>query len=642
MADRVTQTFTADDASLRRAQEEQIRNTIRQQNEQDKLASKSKQAALEDIKNLQAVRQALEDLIRRMQDLKRARGELIQSTNFYTTGRGGGAANVGPGGVDWRFADRYRLGYSGGPAGPAGYLGYRIPPGGPNFTMEPQDIPRLGYTQRSNISTVHAAQSLRMASILPSVLTSSVRQVAGLVAGFLTVETALRAINYQLELTVKNEQDAANAHRSMASGQAEIVLNTFGRSDADREKLFSAGKRISKLGFQNGQIERVLGRQAGRGGELSLDQIIEATEISARLTRHTPEQLEPTAQGVQQLLKYGVPNARQAAALFQAAASEAYPGNPELQARMLQQTVASGMANLPKGAQNAASAEQLLEFSAAASQLGGEERGEAVRTALVALLSQRQEFVEGRGAWERSGPYGLKFHPKIAGAPESPREFFEWLRANPRQGTQFWDKANFERQYEGILRRMLMEPDSEQGKLLAGVQDRVRPDLGALDTQLRGIENATPQLSTATQAMQSAAAKNQFDARRTIEALQSEARTIRDETMGGTYRFGQEFGWQNYFRRQANDLAGVSPEESALGMVRQRRREIEYGRSISGSALPLLDEQRDSPQRNQARELLDRQIKRLEEIRDEIRQLRSTSPSLSPAANAQRGVQSER
>jgi hypothetical protein len=641
---KVVQQFVADDAQYRRAQEEQIKNTVRQQNETDKLAAKSKQAALEDLKNTKAVQQAMAELVRQTQELKRARGELIRSTDFVRTSRDGGAMIPAPYSPNWMRSQAYRVGYN-SPASPAGFLGYRVAPGAPDFTIPPPVIPRLGYTQRSNISTLHAAEDgLRMASTLPVIFGSVARQVVGIVGGYLAIETALQAVNQQMQVNVDLHKGAADAQKLVAGGQAEIALNTFGRTPAERQKLYDAGKRITgDTGFKPiGAIERTLGRQAGRGGDLSLDQIISATDIAAHLTRHTPEQLEPTAQGIQQLMKYGVPTAAKAAALFQAAASEAYPGDPGLQARMLQQSVASGMANLPKGAQNAQSAEEILELSAAASQVGGEERGEAVRTAMVALIAQKQEFVEGRGPFAVSGRFGRVRHPKVAGAPESPRAFFEWLRQNPMQGRRFWEKANFERQYEGVLRSMLMDPNSDQAKALAGVQERVHANVPALTEQLQAIEGGTPQLKTATQGATSESRQTLADAAKTISARRDLARQIVADTMQSSAPYGRRTPFMQGFYQRLADPFGRHPEETGLKFLRERRAEMEHTWSMSGAIAS--GPRPTSPEAELNRRLLDEQIKVLTQIRDEIRDLYKAqpTPAAAPAANAQRNVHGER
>jgi hypothetical protein len=149
-----------------------------------------------------------------------------------------------------------------------------------------------------------------------------------------------------------------------------------------------------------GLVAELIGEQAGRGANLSPDQIIDAADVAAQLTRHTPEQFRPTAAGIQQIMRIGKVGSKEAGSLFQSAAAAAYPGNPELQARMVQQSIASGIANSP--AQDLQTVEEIAEYAAAASQVGGEERGEAVRTAMVALIAQQREFAEGRGPWERS------------------------------------------------------------------------------------------------------------------------------------------------------------------------------------------------------------------------------------------------
>lgn len=616
----VTQEFRAvGDEQIARAYEKLAQKVAKLEEENQKLRSSTKLGAEEAERARQKQLRGLEEELRRTNDLKRARQELIVSTNFTRSTRVGGELI--------RSVDFTR------PSGGGGGGGMIVrPPGGGGM------IPYVQVGEGPGGQGV--ASWMRGGSAWGGMLSKQIVQVAELATAWFSVQKAMEAVNHQYELNLRNEQAAAQAQRMLARGQAEIVLNTFGGAGADREKLFAAAERISaQTGVPQEQVAQNLGRQAGRGVGLSLDQIIGAQEMAARLGRHTPEQIEPMATAIQQTMRIGKLSVQQAASLTQSASAAAFIGEPWQQQRFLQQTISGGLANVPKP--TAKSIEEVLELGAFISQAVGEERGEAGRTSSIALLAQMQEFREGRGAWETTGPYGEKIRHPVKGAPTDPKDMIDWFHKNTRQARRFADKATFERMFEGTWRNLLLDPKSTEAALYRDTQGQVGINIPALDEQLRAIESGTQPLRTASDAAKSEAATVNFDARQTIQARRREARAIRDETLKTTDRAAWYPDFLNaQFRGIADSLGSWAEpvEQRGLRELQRRKHENENMIGPGGWNLPRTM----TAERQETSHLLERMIKRLESIDTEIKQLNNPRPGAGPAMNAQRGTQSER
>jgi len=483
-----------------------------------------------------------------------------------------------------------------------------------------------------------AAQGARGHSRLDEALDRNVGRVRGLAMQYLGLQAIIQAVTEDMQRQAELQGESLDAHRNLAQGQAELFLNTFGQDEATKQKYFAAAQRISaQTGVPEPDVLKSLGRQAGRGINLSAEQIIAAQELATRLGRHTPEQIEPLSTVIQQTMRATGMSAEWSAALAQSGAAAAFPGDPRLQSRFLQQALTGSLANINKP--DALAAEQIFELAGALSQAGGEERGEAGRTATISLLAQFDEFREGRGKWAMQVA-GRSFPVPLKDAPTRPGDFIDWLRAHPAQMQRFFDKASFEQHYEGIIRRMIMDPSSQVGQLYEGSKEAVRPDIAALQRQLAELERATPQIQRATAASQATATIEQAKARADRDAVTKTLREMRDEAFKIATASGQRHlsAFESRIVYGLRDLGGYlfneQPERYA-GDIAALREEI-----LNASSWGVVN--RLDPEERRVYDLLTQLLENAQQQLAELKAANRSGPGASPALNAQHGLQNER
>jgi hypothetical protein len=644
MADKVSIDFLANDANLSKSMDKQVRDTVRAQNANESRAKQSRSAAADEVNGWKSVQSEIDAVVRKMQDLKRARGELIA-----------GAPN-------WQHATR-----GGGPLGPyrgVNFAMYGAPPPlrltGPGASP---NVPLLGYRFHGAGTTTEAVggqlrrdlmidRAERMMGNVSNALSEGVGHFLGGVAqtalGLLTAETALKAFENALNRITEREERALGESGALARGHAIIALNTFGQTEAERGKFRSAAQTISSKSFlPEALVAEVLGEQAGRGANLSADQIIQATDVAAQLTKHTPEQFKPTAAGVQQIMRIGNVDANKAASLFQSAAAAAYPGNPELQARMIQQSIAVAIANSP--VQDLQTVEEIAEYTSAASQVGGEERGEATRTAMAALMAQVNEFRTGTGPWMLHGKGGRQMPNPIPGIPAHPRAALEHIMRDPMLSEMFWNKATFERQYEGPLRDMLTNPKGRGGQILAETQKLVGVNEPALEEQIRAVTGGSPQLATRTDEQGHAVVASQQSARDQINAKLSILRSDRNKALNQFSAGGYLDPLGNFVNADLavpfmDRFSSVPAEDRFLSDLKGMRDTVANPSAPGPRLRRAMGYGPSSATRDNDVQYLDRLIKAAEATRDEIKKLREEKPvpTAGPAANAEVGRSRER
>lgn len=621
----VKQTFTGDISQLERELKRLQAEYARLERENQKLASGSRRAADDERRSSQERIKALDAEIRKTQDLKRARGELIVSTNFVRSSRdGGGLAPT---------TNFTRLPIQGGLGElmiPQGYGGR----GGRGGGM----IPWAGEG---------AAEPMRRAVSLQESLnglwTMAVPKLAAMYSAYQLVQSALAAFNRDMQQQQQLQRESLTAHKGLASAQAELWLNTIGQDPATTAKYEAAAARISRdTGINEKIVGQTLYRQAGRGVALNPEQIIASSGLAAELTRHNQEQFQPLASLFQQTMRVSGKSPEWSAAIAQSGAAAAYPGNPTLQARFLGQSFTSALPHFPNA--NDKTVEQLFELSSFVSQAAGEERGEAARTTITALGAQLAEFREGRGAWEVTGSFGRKSSRPVKGMPENPLDAIRWMQANPGQMKRFLDKVSFERQFEGIWRQAIMEPDSVMGKLLAATETAVKPDLEGFAQQRERMRAGTPQVRITNADEEAASIINQFKSRATRPAVTDSIRGMRDEAakIAAPYLPGTS-AVDRQLDQWLNDTAGYwtgRQAESYLGHMRGMRRTMLGGGR--GVLLPDRSPESMPAEQRAVLELLNKLIEKAEQQIAELKKQNQSAPSASPAAQNDIGRQRER
>jgi hypothetical protein len=475
-----------------------------------------------------------------------------------------------------------------------------------------------------------------------SLLKDGVRELTGMVTGYLSLQGAVAAYNRELEAQIRLQDEALAAHQKLAAGQAEIALNTFGQSPQTRQRLRAEAQRISSLtGVPEADVTRSIGRLAGKGVGLDLDQIVGAQEMAARLGRHTQEQIEPLSTGILQTMRIGRLEIEESAALIQSGSAAAFVSEPHQTSRFLQQGVSGMAANIPGGGPQAV--EQSLELLAYISQAVGEERGEAGRTSGIALAAQLNEFRQGRGKWAGSLPGGRKIDRPEKGMPTLPIDAIRYLQTNPRAAKRFLDRATFEQLFEGEWRNLILGEEQAKG-LLAETQRVVGPDVPALRALLRELESGTPQMALSTLHAQGQATIDQFKGRLGRGDVASSMRVGRDQAAAAAAPYRRLEWIQRGLSSLLNDAIGWGTNRSPefhLEEMKMMQREMTQ-RDLPFPAPRGLTRPRLLPMGAEERRVYDLLEKLIKNGEDQLAELKKKRPDAGPAAQREVGRQRER
>lgn len=587
--------------------------------------------------------QQLDAEIRKTQELKRARQELIVTNNWvYARPQSGGIIPT----TNWTTAspppdpEVLRLKYRGDATRDL-VAGARHP----SFTMEEGDVPRLGYRYGLGALSVMPRSLQQSQSHMKAIdgLAGAVFSKATAIAGaWLTVSTAIRGVNAELEITKRIQQGAAREGADVALGQAEILLNTS--DPADQKKFLAAQKELAlKYGVNPRLVGQTLGRQSGRASNLSAEQIIAASEEATALGRVTPDQIKPMASAIQQTMVLTGKDAKWASALMSKAGEAAFPGDPELQFRMLFQGMSAMAANVPSP--TARTIEQQSEVISALSKAGGEERGSEAATAGANLQARIAEFIEQRGPWQKTSPYsGRVMRLKPRDLPYDPIDFLGRLRNDPATAQKFWDKFTAEQHYEGII-RSFQDPNSKASNILAEAQQQISPDLKALERKKFTLAQGTPELANANLANQADVANRLGLASLKEQAVLNSLTKSRDDALdlfgesGGRWLVSKGLRAGSVISDTTSWMFGGRPE-SRVAELREMRDEFRspwYGRRFG-----LRDPESLSARDQEIYTKLDALVRNAEEQVRLLREQNNKAPSAGPAMNGQFGRSNER
>jgi len=486
-----------------------------------------------------------------------------------------------------------------------------------------------------------STKAVNLGSSIQQAAGAGIRQIAALGAQFLGLQAIVQAVNNDIQNTVRLQGEAAQAHRKLAIGQAEIILNTFGRDEKTVLKINEGAQQISaKYGLPEELVQKAAGRLMGAGVG-PVEERMKALDVAAALTRHTPDALIPTALAIQQTQKITGLKEQEAASLMQSAGAAAYIGDPAMQARFLAQVMSGVVAS--SGGDKKLAAEQGMELGSWLTQAVGEERGETARTAGISLASQMEEYFT-RG-FEVQGPGGMKLRMKPPEDPGLPLDRLRYLQEHPAQARQFLEKASFERLFESTIRKTLLDPASDQNKLLADTEAAVKVDLPAMREQVRRLERMTPQLEVASSTAKGETIVEQSKGRLTRGAITDALRKDRDEAQIQAAPYRQYSPFEVGLANRVRDFGGWSFGDSAERFVE----DIKFARGdiLRGSRVTRPEDL--GPEQRQVYDLMNRLIengeKQLSELKAQTAELRArTNPpaSVGPAANGEPGIHSER
>lgn len=580
--------------------------------------------------------QQLEAEIRKTQDLKRARQELIVTTNWvYSRPDSRGLSPT----TNWSYVPPpapLRLGYRGDDSRGL------VPARHPYFTMEPDaDLPRLGYGKHNALSTyVNSPQSrVNLVDPVAAILQKQVGIAGKLLAGMVGVDTLIQAFQHQLEETINRQKNAAEAQKTLGQAQAEVLQNMVGESDEAKNKVLKQGLDLaSETGLSPALTTLILGRQQSRQGGLTKDQVYQATRQAALLSRHTPDQFGPAAGGITGLADRTGGDADWASGLVTSLASNSYITDPRMAFTLSSQALAAGASSFDKPTRK--TFEEMAEETAWITHAVAAEQSEAARTALLAKWSEQRQFGKGEGPWATTSRWGGKRSIPIKGFPTDPKDINEWFGRpeNARHLKRFEEHFSARRQFEDVFVKSMM-PGTKESLDLAAMRDKVSPDMAGKDKLINELVGFTPSIKTRTEANNTETRQTLADAGKTIQARMDEARDIRTKTLTTTSDHPNTMMEEmvNWLTRGIADTAGYGEiQDRALADLKARRR----------SPMLRAYEQSGDIEATTDAAYLDKQIKRLEEIRDEIRELRKgdsrKQPSVAPAMNGQMGWSNER
>lgn len=168
---------------------------------------------------------------------------------------------------------------------------------------------------------------------------SAIGSVTGLVAAYVSVHAAVSGLTQAHEILVTNQDKALAKAKELAAAQQEAAKNLAGNTpqaisktlqttvpEIQREALFADTAKITTA---LGSAASIVGEERARG----------VVTESARLTRFTPDQLQPTATATADIMAAtGLDDAKQALALLASTGSVA---RPEELAKLAQGAAAS-------------------------------------------------------------------------------------------------------------------------------------------------------------------------------------------------------------------------------------------------------------------------------------------------------------
>jgi hypothetical protein len=468
-------------------------------------------------------------------------------------------------------------------------------------------------------------------------MAGAARSVAAVAVQYLGLQAAIQAVNAEMERTKQLQADALKQHGNLAKGQAEIILNTFGQDEKTVRTVNERARQISgKYGLPEQLVQQTAGRLMGAGVG-PIEERLQALDISGALNRHTEQGLMPTALAIQQAQKLTGMTPEQSAALMQSAGSAAFIGDPAMQARFLQQVLSGVVAS--SGGDRRVAAEQGLEMGAWLTQVVGEERGESARTAAISLSAQMNEFfTQGFRVQVPGG--SVKIKPPTD--PGTPLGRVKFLQENPKIAKEFFERASFEKLFEASIQKAILDPKSAEARLLRETEAAVKPDVGALHTQIQRLESMTPQTRTASSAAQAKTIVEQFEGQITRDAVTESLRQSRDKGLGAAARFRHYSPLEVWLGSNVRDLGGWmfgNQPERFLEDLQFARGDVLRGAGVSspdqlpGEARRVVD-------------FLDQLIKngaqQLEELKGIKEGISRPPATAGPAANVEMGMHRER
>lgn len=389
----------------------------------------------------------------------------------------------------------------------------------------------------------------------------AISSLARLAASYLTVSTAIAAINRELQLKAELEAAAKDTQVTVGDAQAQLRSNLGAFSAADRKRIIDDVQRVQDVtGFQDA-AQLNLAAAAGISGGGTPDQVIDNLTQAALVSRQNPEQLATlVGAGIDVGKASGLDDARSNLGFILSAGAVSRPTNLRQQARNIPGAVIGAAGTDTTGDRQRAAREGAAAF-AVLSNYGVDVEGQSSRTATISLATQLRDFF---GAEGRDDPQ--TFGGRIRA-----------LQSDEELRTKFLADASFERQFK-IPTEQLLTAGSDVARSFEQSFDSIqfdRSEFDALATDL-GAQGITAEI-------------RQGAAQRTAESI-TQQRELAD-TEGSRIAFARQRLEEGLTRGTAGTLAGglqrtIEPYRFEAA--------INAGKSPEQAAIDILERMRDA------------------------------------------------
>lgn len=403
-------------------------------------------------------------------------------------------------------------------------------------------------------------------------------QVSGAIAGFFSLEAAIRAVTAAIEEQRQKEDASLNATLKVAQADAQVVKNLVGQTAEVKKQTLDELKKISESVGVESEAQVKFGFSAAiskASGDREL--ALRATQAAARQNRLTPDAIAETAGGAVSVSRLaGVQDPRKALGFLADVQGRSPIVDPRLAIRVLPGTLAGVTGNDQRGGTEE-SVRAAGALFAALGTAAGDETGSPTGTASIQFSGQLREFFKGRDI----DPGTLEGRIQTL---QSDRQLQDEILAN------LVGEQRFKVPFEQIIRGQGLAADEFRANLPAlSVSEGIK----RFEKQARELESLTPALQHANA---NAAELGRIEALKSAD--QAGARTARvrrnlEETLKASGFTAASFASRKLSMAEFETelVKGTSPEEAAIESLKLREQAIRTGplEFIANAGLPRSD-----------------------------------------------------
>lgn len=478
-------------------------------------------------------------------------------------------------------------------------------------------------------------------------------QLGAMVGSWFSIQTAIAAVNAEIEHHQQLAREALNTHHQLAASQADLFLNAWGRPESETS---ANRQRITQMASDAKVPEKFMtaafasAQSTGVGTD---EQRLSAVQLSSKLSGQRPENIGNLSKSILMAQQLTGVSPEEAASLFLSGGASAFMENPEQQSRMLRQTLASVAAS-STGTDKKRIAEQAVEIGAALTTMVGEERGESARTAAGKLSGDLNTFFTK--GFEFTGPRGHKFRKKPKMDPGGVIDRIRVLQNDPKLANAFLEKASFETMFQAPISRALLDKNSEEAKRISDAERTVSYDTKPLAPLLRQLQTGTPSIELERAERGSMVNKEQSELAADQAARRTQANKIWRESLWQTAEHTDAIPGMKLLSNQlSGTFAGakqlVKPDavfEDAIKALEYQQKNILGNRNptllsaVTNTPGKALDVDKLTQKERADYEYLGKQIAELNQLMKLQLEAQKTAPQLQPtlaptAARAERG-----